>query len=437
MISAIEILTFLWLALWALIALKALVQGNQSPILVVILVHIFFVGLPLFNDHVFGRPFYQNYPAFNRAMDDDLTMGIYCLYVSLIVPLWWQFGMTKRRNGQYLTDQITDEINQNSDFLNSKYLRLTFGLFLISPLFALAAAPEPEAYWNYGAIAMGSLSQEARDYYPTISVSTLLSLIGCAGLLSSFNRLKPLFYLPILAWVCLSAWVNGKRYFVIFSLILIGYIFWQRGYLLGKRLIIAAFLSFLLLFAYSSMYQTAVRGIGANTLSVEGLYENFRIDYGRDHTIKTTIYSELYPERMQILDYRGQTLLFYLTLYVPRSLWPEKPLPYAQYFTSAVFHQPPKLWGWGLTTSILEEAIANFGWFGMIIGPLIPLGICKLGQSLPGTFSKSLSTLIACLFLAVEFSSFAPIFILWLLLYLNQSWTERRAKSSSFSIHLS
>jgi hypothetical protein len=164
---------------------------------------------------------------------------------------------------------------------------------------------------------------------------------------------------------------------------------------------------------FSSSYQTGVRG---GTSDFEEVYEGFRVDYGRDSNIKMAIFAELYPQELQILEYRGESLFFYLTMYIPRQSWPEKPMPYRHYVTSAAFMIPPKLWTWGLTTSFLEEAIANFSWFGMILGPSLISIICRVGDSRSNPLISPLTVLVAILFLAIDLSAFSPLFFIWLMM---------------------
>src|SRR5690606_19132691 len=57
-------------------------------------------------------------------------------------------------------------------------------------------------------------------------------------------------------------------------------------------------------------------------------YTSLRLNIGRDHTVKYTLYKE-YVEDDMILEHRGQSFLFGLTFFVPRSRWEEKPYPYA------------------------------------------------------------------------------------------------------------
>src|SRR5690606_38485629 len=74
-------------------------------------------------------------------------------------------------------------------------------------------------------------------------------------------------------------------------------------------------------------------------------YTSLRLNMGRDHTVKYTLYKE-YVEDDMILEHRGQSFLFGLTFFVPRSRWEEKPYPYAVYFVTSVLNMPPEPIGW-------------------------------------------------------------------------------------------
>jgi hypothetical protein len=106
-----------------------------------------------------------------------------------------------------------------------------------------------------------------------------------------------------------------------------------------------------------------------------------RSDIGRDGDIKLAIYTELHGNEPGILEYRGQTALFAVTMFVPRVWWPEKPYPYYRYLTAKATGTPSGTSSFNLTTSVLGESVANFGFAGMLIPPLL-LGLaCRWGDS--------------------------------------------------------
>jgi hypothetical protein len=197
--------------------------------------------------------------------------------------------------------------------------------------------------------------------------------------------------------------------------------FWVRGKITPTVLLAGGLVTGVGFFIYSGWYQETLRPTAASSPQVA--YETARIDYGRDHDLKLAMYCEITNAR-QILSYRGESLVFYLTMAVPRSVWPEKPLPYSTYMAAAALNVKPRFFGWSVTTSILDEAITNFGWFGLLVGPLALTLICRIGDR-SDPLGKSLSVLIACLLLTVEITVFATLFLSWALYLVWSQWATR------------
>lgn len=412
----LNIVTFLWLGFWALRAVIYIAAGNHNSTLFVILIHFVFSGLPLLLDVLLGKPAFSIFRGLYWATRDDTTSIIYCLYVSAVPVFWWWHGkINKGLNVSSESSDITID-NNPASFLSIIKLALyvVMLIFLISPLLAWISSPNPQVYLSYGVTVNNLFRFKAEEqYHNIISTTCFLNLIGATGLIALQKRINILLIFSLLPWIFLAIWLNGKRHLVVFAIVLIGYIIWYKGYLKGVRFILALMVAVLIMSIFSSNYQTGVRGEASDFAEV---YEGFRVDYGRDYHIKMAIFAELYPQELQILEYRGQTLFFYLTMYISRQSWPEKPMPYRHYVTSAAFMVPPKLWTWGLTTSFLEEAIANFSWFGMILGPSLISIICRVGDSRSNPLISPLTVLIAILFIAVDLSAFFPLVLIWLML---------------------
>jgi hypothetical protein len=77
---------------------------------------------------------------------------------------------------------------------------------------------------------------------------------------------------------------------------------------------------------------------------------------------------------------------------------------------------PPRSLGWGMTTSWLDEAIANFGWLGLLVGPLVLSAMCRFGDAFVWPPLNVLTILVVVLMLAVQLSAFLGLFALWALL---------------------
>jgi hypothetical protein len=165
--------------------------------------------------------------------------------------------------------------------------------------------------------------------------------------------------------------------------------------------------------AFSVIYQSNVRGVSYDALSGDQAAEGARIDYTRDSRVEMALYSAIYPDKMQILDYPGQNLLYYVTLLVPRSLWDNKPYPYAYYFTSAMLNRYPQNFGWGMTTGIFDETIANVGLLGILLGPLWIRWFCNVGDSAGGWSVHILTCVVGCLLLSVQLAAFTPLLLIW------------------------
>jgi uncharacterized membrane protein YvlD (DUF360 family) len=285
---------------------------------------------------------------------------------------------------------------------------------------SLLLAPRPELFLEYATALRDPTAQGSVLYYLVIALVAVLAIIAAVLVLvaRSTRPIERVFALPLLA---LAVWTHGKRSSVALGALLLLYLLWMRGSLRGTRFIAVALSVAVGLGVFSYLYQTRVRDVrveeqGLRSRQASRFYVNLRIDYGRDAVIKQAIYGELHPERLTILDHRGQSLVFYGLFWVPRSVWPGKPFPYAVYVTAAMMRAPVRDYRWGITTSVLDEAIANFGWLGMLIGPLVPARVCAIGDRRRSPFVAILTVTIASLLIVLHAAAFIPLILLWLLL---------------------
>ncbi len=291
-------------------------------------------------------------------------------------------------------------------------------LLLFIPIIAVLFSPNPIVYLKYGAAAKGLFINESESYHFIVNLSVNISILSIICLLI-FRKDKIIRYIILLSPIMfLCIWINGKRAIVAFLAVAIGYILWQKGYLRGIKFYISIIFAVIIFTLFTSFYQFNLRYESLGINNFFDIYENFRVDFGRDDVTKFTIYTTLYPEKGKILEYIGQSFLFDITMYIPREFWTDKPWPYAVYMTAAIVGVPPDYIGWGMTTSILEEAISNFSWFGMLVGPLLISFICRLGESCDHELIYLLTVLIASLFLVLQLAAFAHMVFLWIILLL-------------------
>lgn len=102
-----------------------------------------------------------------------------------------------------------------------------------------------------------------------------------------------------------------------------------------------------------------------------------------------------------------------MTFYIPRDMWPEKPLTYAQYFTSAMYNMEPAALGWGMTTTFFDESIANLSWFGLIF-PFIFFSLFINEVKKTGSnFFIIYSTILMLIMMTVQILAFIILFLFW------------------------
>jgi hypothetical protein len=78
-----------------------------------------------------------------------------------------------------------------------------------------------------------------------------------------------------------------------------------------------------------------------------------------------------------------------------------------------------------MTTTWLDEAIANFSWPGMAIGPVLIGLICRVGDSRGSAMVRVLTVVVAVLLMSVHAIAFWPVFILWLAMMIASLWLGR------------
>jgi hypothetical protein len=408
----LKLAVFLWLTSITLWVVRKLLRGDNHTVLFVLIGHWLFCGLPLVFDLTLGVPTYRNMDTLALAAMDPTTNLIYLAYIAFIPLVLYPVAVLRlaraRSQGAATTLVATP---RGADRPGAA---LPLYVLLVLPLFAVAISPHPLLYLTYGIVTDAELMRDPAEAtaYSLVQLTATLAVIGCAALLQhGSSPLRSL--LTSFPFAFIAMWADGKRHIVIFYLGLVTWRLWERKVLRGATLpLFIAGIALLFTF-FTITYQASVRGISsATSTNKEDVYENARVDFGRDHTIKTAIYAELAGD--SILGARGKSLLFYSGIYIPRAWWPEKPLPYSVYFTCYALGMPPHLIYWGLTTSIFDEAIANTGWFGMLLSPLFLGLLCRFADRTRNTTLRIMGFLCCMLFLAVNLTAFMWLFGLWI-----------------------
>jgi hypothetical protein len=406
MIHGVQAVTLIWLTIALIISVRRIGAGDRSTILPVFLVFYVLFALPLLYDLLFGLPSYLEEPGFDFAQRDATVDVIYCLFAAL-VPIIWSRFLRKNKNRNFRSEDALARIRK---------LRFVLVIALFLPIVLIGWAPDPALYLTYAFALTDNVGKTVTDvsqFHSYVTSASLVATIAAAGLVVGARRpWRCLMF--ITPFVAAAVWVNGKRAIVAVAVVTILAALWLGGKLSRRKLLAVAGASVLFVACFSISYQLVVRDFGRSLGSSQDLYENVRVDFARDSRVKMAIFAELYPSSMSILDFRGQSLLFDATAYIPRRVWPGKPLTYQCYFTSAMIGSSPQDWGWGMTTSIFDEGIANGSWFGLLAATLVIGFLCRLGDSCSDLLIFLLTALVASLLLAVELVAIAPLFLIWL-----------------------
>lgn len=368
--------------------------------------------LPVFLDALIGMPRYNNCPGFFLASRSAATIAAYSVFM-LVVPAVLLIGskwtVVPLNEGTSL-EEFTIKVRG----FGKRYHYLFLTLLLL-PLICLLVAPDFDFYRTYTIQSRGIRSKpiQVQSFHAVLQLLCHVAILASAIFLVQsklfFQRLVSL--IPI--WLY-TAWIIGKRSavaeilaMIIISAVVVGKL--GRGQLFFLILIFGVFLG-----VFSNWYQSAARNIGFRDSGWELVYENCRIDFFRDDTAKLAIYKALNPNEEQILDSCGESLWIYLTLPMPRSLWRDKPVSYGMSLACASMNWSRQQIGWGMTTSILDEAVANTGFFGFLLGPILLLGIAARGAKKEDVVVSLITVVVIILSMVQHLSAWMPIFLIWL-----------------------
>lgn len=394
-------------------------KKNSNIIIYPEAVFYFFFYVPIILDLIFGSPVYPSiYWGFIETHDNFFTEIIYCIIILYILLMF-----------RYFQKKNVYTISFNVDNKN-------LGRFLIAALMVLVL------YCLYKVINLDIveivMNYEMR-YYDSLEISNIKILcfvivVLVITILALENQINLIvFKFMVLMPVSIFAFMlNGKRAVVFLFIVSLGFIVVLKR-IFESKTCYAIFLIILVCSAllFQKFYSDK---IFPDISSFEESYTSYRVNYGRDDTLKMAIYSELNgDDEIKILEYRGQTLLYYLTFYINRDNWEDKPYPYAVYFTSALVGlKEPQNIGWAMTTSIFDELLSNFSWIGIFLAPFIINRFCKFmvkrSYDTIGKANLLLAILLSVLAIAVQISAFLVFYILLVVLLIIQKCKKEICK---------
>ncbi|WEM41558.1 hypothetical protein PTW35_13160 [Photobacterium sp. DA100] len=234
---------------------------------------------------------------------------------------------------------------------------------VIGPI-SLLTVSEPNIYFVYGKIRE-FIGQSPYSEYSRVWIATTFSSMSVLALRFFYGEeIKLKASLVLFVILLLDIYLNNKRFiygfFVIYAAI--SYLYGKKSFINTSKIYISIALFFIVYVFYSFNYKYQYE------VTSSEVYASTRHEFGRDDVMKYVINEKLI-EKKQMVEYPGQTYLSIVLAFVPRSIWVEKPYPYAQYLTGKILYGKtgPALAGWNITNSLYDEAVSNFGWAGFVL----------------------------------------------------------------------
>jgi hypothetical protein len=332
--------------------------------------------LPIALDLIAGLPDYMSsFSEFERAAKNDTVSILYDMYISIAMIAFYIYY------NKY-------KISENGSLLHyTPKLWIIQDLIIVSPLILYIIL-----IGDVSDLIMNSLIDREGDSLSFGIINNLLFISLFFFCIRVFGKKKTLFsYLALLLFLVMLTLVSGKRFIV--AVVLLGYLYsficsqWRDKKSVPLTLAIGVVGG--LFMAFVVYYITNIKIMG----DFSGyIYSQLRIDFGREDVTKFVLMREM--EGNPILEYRGESVLSLLLMVVPRAIWPTKPFPHYRYLTSELYGINLDELHSGMTPSVFEMMVANFGYVGMVIAIVLVIAIIRFGDTLKNPNLKLITLII-------------------------------------------
>lgn len=364
----------LTIAISLFLAIKNLRRIRESSIYIIYFFFFFIYIVPLIMDYTLGFPeyffhwdaiynSYDKYAGFIESYKDETTRIIYDLFVIVI-----QFLLIP--NKAKLIQKV--EYKEENNTVSSRLFLILFFFSILPIVFSLVVGYYyiPFIYgWRENPI----LSMLQNDnYYSTIEKLTYIGIASSLICLLSPNK-NFLFKLLMLCICYMNVSIESKRSIVFFTMaifLLLKY----KGF--GKKINIfqLTFITVLCVVGiviYSLYIKTNIRGYS----DADQLYTNIRIDLFRDDTARLVIYS-LFSNMKSVIEWPFQSYITEIMYLFPLDIingmlrLEVTSIGFNTYLTSTLVGASLSEGLRWMTTSMIDEALANFSIVSFILIPL-------------------------------------------------------------------
>lgn len=406
MITIIDLLSIFICTLILIKAINRLFIYGVNVYYVLLCVFYSVQVFPLITDHIYKEQLISLNPIIFKAMTDVRVALMYDLFVVIVSIVLYKWALNEKGTN------ISSLLNALRNIRFSKRTNAILVIISFLPFISIAFSPDPHLYTNFAFLYNLNITATLADslfFSEIVSPTIYISLIAILTLYADVRRKK--WYIYIL--IALVLWISQKRAFIFFAFggVLFIDILQQRF----QKQIIKFFKKVIILITFSVGYFIAYANNTIKNINDDAGYSTY-VTYGtRHYCMKTAIYDNL--NGSTILKYPGQSILFDLFFFVPRTYWEDKPVMYQRYFTAYVLglDVDANVEKWlNLLVNIWTEFVSNFG---LILGCLMALFLIKLLVNI--SKNNTFSYLSVSLFLSVYFSfGFEPIVMLFYVFWL-------------------
>lgn len=315
------------------------------------------------------------YRNFIRAMDDQMTLFLYCIFIFLAQVI---FSLELRRIER--KDKRIEKSNDIQEFMifiqNFKYKRIVkyiCYMIALASFFSIIFSPNPIYFLTFRNVHVHVSEQIAQ--YSEYIVRPLFELLVVAIVTLKMFDIKDKISSSIFRLILILFFVivNGKRTYL---MVIVGVFFLIDLLRKGSLKKIAP--KYIVLFGLVALYFYAYMYITDKISYNNDWYYELQEYIFRSMHVRFSIYAVLHPNEIHVLDYPGQSMLYSLFFFIPRAIWTNKPWPYIDYYMKGVLNLSSLNYvTYHMPTSYYPEFVSNFGLLGLPLSLIFTVWITR------------------------------------------------------------
>lgn len=409
MIVIVDLFTCIIATMFFILSIKKFVAGKFSILHILIIITYIMQILPILILDMSDTKVYDiyRYPNIYNALLDGKVSVIYDLSMLLVIMLFYYFG--NRTNIYTYNNMLNSLLNIHVN----KYVMCICKILMFSTVFAVILSPDPSVYLKFSYFYTHSYDAYGASYLYHSRIMVYAKYLSFASILLVYlykKRYSLMNNLVEYIAAFILMWTDGKRTIVMFLLLGILCIdVLKRTY--SSRMIIGKTILFLLIIVMYFILYSKITGKGENAEFIS----NYIYYYSRLSSVKTSIYGRI--NKMKMLKYDGQSLVYDICFFIPSRIWKTKPLMFVKYFTSfsCGYEFNSFFDNFNLQVNIWTEWNANFGIIGILIACLLMVFIIKKIEKKNNVYAYLFGTLFCCMYLMFGFEpNVQVVYLAWI-----------------------